>query len=186
MKPKTWILLLSCMLFAACTAQNDSSPSPNAALLNAPKPIINGDSPSVSYDNLWAQADTAFLGQVSYISPTYVAADSSVMTHQIAFSVIETGFDYVGIGSGVVLTVAGQSPVDEILLVRNGDGLRETAVHNLQVGDQVVVFARIETPMHSKNGYSVLMPVAAADRLFLTADHWTDIAAYASVAAGTN
>lgn len=83
------------------------------------------------------------------------------------------------------MIVSGQSPVDDILVVRCGEELTGTAVHDLQVGEQSVVFARIENPNNNQFDRSVLMPVAASEQLFFGIEHWSNVRAFASVVANT-
>jgi len=53
------------------------------------------------------------------------------------------------------------------------------------VGDQTVVFARIENLENSQFGCPALVPVAASDQLVFGTELWTNVQAFASVAANT-
>jgi len=187
MKRTILMLLFICIVFAACTGQETGSTEFNEVAFDAQKPAtLTDDANLVSYEALWSQADAIFIGEVDYISATMTETGSTDMFHQVAFSVVDTIFDHAGVGSGVVMRVPGQSPVDDILVVRGGEQLTGTAVHNLQVGDQTVVFARIENLDKSQFGSSALVPVAASGQLFFGTEHWTNVRAFASAVANTH
>ncbi|MCP5100417.1 MAG: hypothetical protein GY943_33120 [Chloroflexi bacterium] len=151
----------------------DVQPVPTANLLQADTML--------PYDTLIAQADAVFLGRVSYISPTQSGEGVADLTHQIAFSVVQSGVDFIGIGSGVVMTMKGQSPVDDILVVGEGARLEGTAVHQLQVGDEVVLFAKPVDIAVGAGTHSVLMPIPELEQPFLTADHWDRVYTAATI-----
>ncbi len=186
MKRTIIMLLFVCIGLAACIGQNNSATGQNGVSIDANKPIAPADGANlVSYEVLWPQADAIFMGEVTYISPTSAETGSNFMFHQVALSVVDTAVDNAGVGSGVVMMVPGQSPVDDILVVRGGEQLTGTAVHNLQVGDQTVVFARIENLDDNPFGRTALVPVAASEQLFFGPEHWANVSAFASIAANT-
>ena len=184
MKRTIMMLLFVCVGLAACTGQNSPATGQNGVSIDANKSIVTADDANlVSYEALWSQADAVFMGEVTYISPTIAETGFNDMFHQVAFSVVDVAVDNAGVGSGVVMLVPGQSPVDDILVVRGGEQLTGTAVHTLQRGDQTVVFARMKNLENSEFGQSVLVPAVASEQLFYGTEHWANVKAFASVVA---
>jgi hypothetical protein len=175
-------LFMLMMLLTACSIFDlNLQPPSGEAVRPVPTAILDQEEVILPYELLISQADAVFLGRVSYISATQSVADSMEMTHQISFAVAQAGTDTIGIGTGVVMTVLGQSPVDDILVVGDGTLLQGTAVHQLQVGDEVVVFAKQVQLTSDSVTKAVLMPIPDLTQLFLTAAHWDRVYTAATI-----
>ncbi len=158
----TTILLIAIFSLAGCATPKFSAVTDS---------VDDSSSDSLSsnnllYDNLVAQSDAVFLAQVSYISATKSDEATDEPYHQIAFSIEQAIVDDLELGSGIVMFVFGESPADG----------EKTAVHQLKVGDSIVVFAK-----EGINGtQTVIMPAAEATKSFLAVDAWEQVQEVAS------
>lgn len=105
-----------------------------------------------------SQADVVFVGRVDYVTQSRLESENG-RTHQIAFTIVESFVDKFNLGSGVVVTIQGESPMDQAVDLQNGTILTNQPSHHLAIGDEVIIFAR-EGTIKTANGESaVLMPV---------------------------
>lgn len=154
---QAFILLLIILLLSAACAPSMAEPAAAERPFELPAtPVIEAEP---AYIQLVATADVVFLGQVSFISETKQHASGDTY-HQIALSVLETGIDAPGIGSGVVLLAPGESPL-------NGR-------YPLAIGDEVVVMARQSSPI---DGGAALIIIPTNGDLFISPDQWDDVMA---------
>lgn len=152
MKTRTFliVILMTIFLLGGCSA-------------------IKFNSTTNAYDNLVAQSDAVFLAQVSYVSATKLDETSAEPFYQIAFSIEQAMVDELGVGSGIVMTVFGESPVSVGETAPTPS--RGQAVHQLQVGDSIVVFAKEGT----NGNQTVIVPATDTASAFLAADAWEQV-----------
>ena len=133
-----------------------------------------------SVDSLVAQSDAVFLAQVSYISATKLDETSAEPYHQIAFSIEQAIVDDLELGSGIVMLVFGESPVADAEAAptppTESSRTRGQAVHQLKVGDSIVVFAKEGT----NGNQTVIVPATDASTAFLATDMWEQVREIAS------
>ncbi len=114
--------------------------------------VINASYVAISREERIAQADVILVGRVASISPTRFNQDSGEYwedtnsprticpIHQIEITVIQTIVDTLGVGDTVVVTVWGNSPLEQPLGSAAGIILAGSPDHNLEVGEQVIAF----------------------------------------------
>ena len=91
---RTVLFFIILMLLSACSIVDLNLQVPSVADVQ-PVPTANlvQNETILPYGLLIAQADAVFLGRVSYISPTQSGEGGTDLTHQISFSVVQSGVD---------------------------------------------------------------------------------------------
>ncbi len=110
---------------------------------------------AISREEMIAQADVILVGKVTNVSPTRFNQDSGeywddaddadsesavVPIHQIDMTVLQPIVDTLGVGDAVVVTVSGNSPLEQPLGSAAGLIMAGSPSHNLEVGEQVIAF----------------------------------------------
>lgn len=114
--------------------------------------VINASYAAISREERIAQADVILVGRVTNISPTRFNQDSGEYwedtnsprtispIHQIEVTVLRPIVDTIGVGDAVVITVLGNSPLEQPLGSAAGIIMAGSPGHSLEVGDQVIAF----------------------------------------------